>query len=79
MLIVGVLLLATPFKVTVNGKSPAGNPLGSLTTIYEAFNPATPDTVPTFSTVSDVPPACTVSDGPGALNPRLDVNKITRV
>jgi hypothetical protein len=30
---VGVLLLATPRSVTVNGRLPAGNPSGNLTTM----------------------------------------------
>ena len=79
MLNIVVLLVALP-KVMVSCKSPASNPSGSLTTMYEPFSPGTPNSGPTFSTVNGVPDACTDSiDGLGCVNPRSDVNKTMRV
>jgi hypothetical protein len=52
---VDVLLLLTPRKVTTNGRFPGGNPSGNLTMMYDASSPATPISVPTLSTVNEIP------------------------
>jgi hypothetical protein len=52
---VDVLLLLTPRKVTTSGRFPAGKPSGNLTIMYEASRPGTPVSVPTPSTVNEIP------------------------
>ena len=70
-------LLMAPRSVTINGKSPAGNPSGNLTMIKDASSPDV-ETVPTFSIVSRTPEARTESnEGSGWLNPKLEVKNIT--